>query len=155
MDFELTDGNKFFKVAWHNTSRGMKLMLLMKVVSLPLKQNRNPNASLRRLPVLSYQVAQLGGREAAPGKAYPCFGAEGRRRDRAERPVRKHTFLLLLLLLLLPAGRPARSPSSGAPGEDGGSPAGDVRRRSGKNVAGKGMARGGYADVWPPDRGRV
>lgn len=54
MDFELIDGNKFFKVAWHNTSRGMKLMFLIKVVSLLLKkkkkQNRNPKASLKRPP---------------------------------------------------------------------------------------------------------
>lgn len=34
MDFELIDGNKFFKVVWHNTSYGMKLMFLIKVVSL-------------------------------------------------------------------------------------------------------------------------
>lgn len=61
MDFELIDGNKFFKVAWHNTSRGMKLMFLIKVVSLLFKneQNRNPKASLKRPPLLCYQVAQL------------------------------------------------------------------------------------------------
>lgn len=40
MDFELIDGNKFFKVAWHNTSYGMKLMFLIKVVSLLFYKGR-------------------------------------------------------------------------------------------------------------------
>lgn len=41
MEFELIDGNKFFKVAWHNTLHGMKLMFLIKVVSLQLKKKQN------------------------------------------------------------------------------------------------------------------
>lgn len=40
MEFELIDGNKFFKVAWHNTLHGMKFMLLIKVVSLGLKKKK-------------------------------------------------------------------------------------------------------------------
>lgn len=62
MDFELIDGNKFFKVAWHNTSHGMKLMVFIKVVSphLKKKQNQNSKASQKRTPILCYQVvAQL------------------------------------------------------------------------------------------------
>lgn len=39
MEFELIDGNKFFKVAWHNTLHGM--MFLIKVVSLQLKKKQN------------------------------------------------------------------------------------------------------------------
>lgn len=41
MKFELIDGNKFFKVAWHNTLHGMKFMFLIRAVSLHLK--RKPN----------------------------------------------------------------------------------------------------------------
>lgn len=41
MEFELIDGNKFFKVAWHNTLHGMKFMFLIKVVSLRLKNKQN------------------------------------------------------------------------------------------------------------------
>lgn len=107
MDFELVDGNKFFKVAWHNTSHGMKLMFLIKVVSLLLKTQEakpKPQSLPKKAPpfVLSGGPAlSLPRVRPAPDKAYPCFGAEGRWCDRAERPVRKRTFLLL------PAGRPA------------------------------------------------
>lgn len=73
----------------------------------------------------------------APDKVHPCFGAEGHWCDSAERPVRKHSFLLLL-----PA---ACSCSSVTPGEDGNSPAGDARQWPRNNIDGKEMAHGGYA----------
>lgn len=42
MEFELIDGNKFFKGAWHNTLYGMNFMVfLIKVVSLCLKNKQN------------------------------------------------------------------------------------------------------------------
>lgn len=41
MEFELIDGNKFFKVAWHNTFHGMRFVFLIKVVSRCLKKKQN------------------------------------------------------------------------------------------------------------------
>lgn len=67
-----------------------------------------------------------------------------------ERPVRKHTFLLLLLA--------ACSCSSVTPGEDGNSLAADARQWPRNNIDGKEMAHGGYAhsaDFQPPAKSNL
>lgn len=151
MEFELIDGNKFFKVAWHNTLHGMKFMVLIKAVSLRLKkkQKLNYKACLKEPPpfvssgVPAVSVLRV---RPAPDKAHPCFGAEGHWR---ERPVGKHTFLLL------PA---ACSCSSVTPGEDGNSPAADARHWPRNNIDGKEMAHGGHAhsaDFEPPAKSNL
>lgn len=61
-DFELTDGKKFFKVAWHNTSHGMWsscFWLRLYPCSYKKKKNQNPKASLKKVPpqpVLCYRL---------------------------------------------------------------------------------------------------
>lgn len=82
MEFELIDGNKFFKVAWHNTLHGMKFMVLIKAVSLRLKkkQKLNSKACLKEPPpfcVIRCPSCERAEGETCSWQSTPLFWGRG------------------------------------------------------------------------------